>query len=219
MNRLRGLARSALARAVATTTARRRSVVALVAVPLAIAFAGVALGVGAESGGWGVAAILASIPLALLAGGASGGRFCEQRDRCSVLTAGCGWGESRAAPAHGLGRRSRASQPARPHDRAQASVRGLHHEVQPRAQARRTRGARTDRHGRPHAPLPPRGASGSKAMPGSRGCSRTSRSRSGATTTLRSRSARRTRSSPPRGGRRTSPTRRSARSNARGSCT
>ena len=73
MNRLRGLARSALARAVATTTARRRSVVALVAVPLAIACAGgVALGVGAESGGWGVAAILASIPLALLAGGAIG---------------------------------------------------------------------------------------------------------------------------------------------------
>jgi hypothetical protein len=48
-------------------------VVLLVAIPLAVAFAGgVGLGVVAESGGWGVAAILASIPLALLAGGAIG---------------------------------------------------------------------------------------------------------------------------------------------------
>jgi hypothetical protein len=73
MSCIRSVARSALARAVATATARNRTLVALVAVPLAVAFVGgVALGVGAESGGWGTLAILASIPLALLGGGAVG---------------------------------------------------------------------------------------------------------------------------------------------------
>jgi hypothetical protein len=58
-------ARSVLARAQASTGARRRTLAVLVALPLAAAFvAGVALGVGAQSGGWGWIAILASIPAA-----------------------------------------------------------------------------------------------------------------------------------------------------------
>jgi hypothetical protein len=61
--------RSLLARAQATTTARKRSLVALVALSLAVPFvAGTALGVGAQDGGWGTAAILVSIPVATGAG-------------------------------------------------------------------------------------------------------------------------------------------------------
>jgi hypothetical protein len=52
---------------VASTAARKRALLALATLPLAAAFiAGVALGVGAQSGGWGTLAILASIPVALL---------------------------------------------------------------------------------------------------------------------------------------------------------
>jgi len=73
MRPLSRLARSTLARAVATASARNRTLVALIALPLAVAFvAGVALGIGAESGGWGTVAILAAIPAALLVGGAIG---------------------------------------------------------------------------------------------------------------------------------------------------
>ena len=56
-----------MAKLIAGTAARKRTLVALATLPLAAAFvAGVALGVGAQSGGWGVAAILASIPIALI---------------------------------------------------------------------------------------------------------------------------------------------------------
>jgi hypothetical protein len=52
--------------AVAGTRARKRALVGLVAVPLATAFvAGAVLGVVAEHGGWGLIAILVSIPVAL----------------------------------------------------------------------------------------------------------------------------------------------------------
>jgi hypothetical protein len=66
--------RSMLTRAQASTAARKRTLVGLVAVPLAAAFvAGTILGVGAERGGWGIIAVLASIPIAM-AGGAILGR-------------------------------------------------------------------------------------------------------------------------------------------------
>jgi hypothetical protein len=66
MSRLLGRLRPVLGRFVAGTAARKRSLLALACLPLAAAFvAGVAIGVGAESGGWGVIAILASIPIAL----------------------------------------------------------------------------------------------------------------------------------------------------------
>ncbi|HEY7151410.1 MAG TPA: hypothetical protein VH391_06990 [Solirubrobacterales bacterium] len=61
--------RSLLAWAQASTSARRRSLLALVALALAAPFvAGTALGVGAEDGGWGLAAIIASVPVALAVG-------------------------------------------------------------------------------------------------------------------------------------------------------
>ncbi len=61
------LLRSALGRARASTLARRRTLVALVALPLTIAFVGgTVLGAGAERGGWGGIAILASIPVAAI---------------------------------------------------------------------------------------------------------------------------------------------------------
>jgi hypothetical protein len=73
MSPLSRLARSALGRVLASTAARQRTLVALVAVPLAIAFvAGTALGWGAERGGWGGVAILASIPVALFVGALAG---------------------------------------------------------------------------------------------------------------------------------------------------
>ncbi len=54
-----------MARFVAGTAARKRALLALASVPLAAAFvAGVAIGVGSESAGWGVPAILLSIPVA-----------------------------------------------------------------------------------------------------------------------------------------------------------
>jgi hypothetical protein len=59
---VRSLARLALA----GTAARTRAIVALAAVPLAAAFvAGVAVGAGAEHGGFGVPAILVAIPVSL----------------------------------------------------------------------------------------------------------------------------------------------------------
>lgn len=65
--------RRLISRFLADTAARKRALAWLVALPLALAFvAGVALGVGAESGGWGVIAILVSIPLAALAGWLAG---------------------------------------------------------------------------------------------------------------------------------------------------
>src|SRR5262245_50865821 len=61
--------RSLLARAQASTQARKRSLVALFALSLAAPFvAGTALGVGAEHGGWGILAIVISVPVALIAG-------------------------------------------------------------------------------------------------------------------------------------------------------
>ena len=58
---------------VAGTAARKRSLLALACLPLAAAFvAGVAIGVGAESGGWGTIAIIAAIPVALLGALAAG---------------------------------------------------------------------------------------------------------------------------------------------------
>src|SRR5918996_4111020 len=69
MSPLSRLARSALERALASSATRHRTLVALVAVPLAVAFvAGTVLGFGAERGGWGGIAIFASIPVALLVG-------------------------------------------------------------------------------------------------------------------------------------------------------
>ncbi len=63
------LARSSLARLQASTGTRKRTLAGLIALPLATAFvAGTALGVGAESGGWGWIAIVASIPAAALVG-------------------------------------------------------------------------------------------------------------------------------------------------------
>ena len=63
---MRSRLRSMLARAQASTAARKRTLVGLVAVPLAAAFvAGTILGVGAERGGWGIIAVLASIPIAM----------------------------------------------------------------------------------------------------------------------------------------------------------
>jgi hypothetical protein len=60
-------------RGLASTAGRRRTTAALVALPLAAAFvAGTGLGIAAESGGWGMAAILVSVPLALLGGGLAG---------------------------------------------------------------------------------------------------------------------------------------------------
>ena len=57
--------RPLIARAQASTPARKRVLIGLAALPLAAAFvAGTALGVGAERGGWGAIAILASIPVA-----------------------------------------------------------------------------------------------------------------------------------------------------------
>jgi hypothetical protein len=59
---------------VASTAARKRTLVGLVAAPLAGAFvAGTILGVVAQRGGWGIIAVLASIPVAM-AGGAIVGR-------------------------------------------------------------------------------------------------------------------------------------------------
>jgi len=75
MSRLLGRLRPVLGRFVAGTAARKRSLLLLACLPLAAAFvAGVAIGVGAESGGWGTIAILASIPLAL-AGALAAGRL------------------------------------------------------------------------------------------------------------------------------------------------
>src|SRR5215211_2586631 len=66
-------ARSAMARALATTAARQRTLVGLIALPLAAAVvAGVVLGVGAERGGWGAVAVIASLPLSLLVAAAAG---------------------------------------------------------------------------------------------------------------------------------------------------
>jgi hypothetical protein len=65
--------RPALGRFVAGTAARKRSLLVLACLPLAAAFvAGVAIGVGAGSSGWGAIAILASIPLALAVSLAAG---------------------------------------------------------------------------------------------------------------------------------------------------
>jgi hypothetical protein len=59
---VRSLARLALG----STAARKRAILALAAVPLAAAFvAGVAVGVGAESGGFATVAIVASVPISL----------------------------------------------------------------------------------------------------------------------------------------------------------
>lgn len=58
--------RSVLAWAQASTGARRRAIVALIALPLGAAFTlGAALGVGAERGGWGIPALLFSVPAGL----------------------------------------------------------------------------------------------------------------------------------------------------------
>ncbi len=60
--------RALLGRFVAGTAARKRALLILAALPLALAFvAGVAIGVGAEAGGWGTIAILASIPVSVAA--------------------------------------------------------------------------------------------------------------------------------------------------------
>src|SRR5262245_15939793 len=65
--------RSLLAWAQASTEARKRSLLALVALSLAAPFvAGTALGVGAGPGGWGIVAIVASVPVALVAGTLAG---------------------------------------------------------------------------------------------------------------------------------------------------
>jgi hypothetical protein len=74
MSPLSGPLRAIIARAQSSTAARKRTLVALVAVPLAVAFvAGTVLGVGAERGGWGLIAIGAAIPAAAL-GAALGAR-------------------------------------------------------------------------------------------------------------------------------------------------
>src|SRR5215211_5961259 len=66
-------ARSAMARALATTAARQRTLVVLIALPLAAAVvAGVVLGDGAERGGWGAFAVIVSLPLSLLVAAAAG---------------------------------------------------------------------------------------------------------------------------------------------------
>ena len=53
--------------ALASTAARKRTLIGLVALPLATALVvGIALGIGAERGGWGAIALPASIPLAVL---------------------------------------------------------------------------------------------------------------------------------------------------------
>ena len=58
-----------MAGALATTRARRRTLLLGATTTLAAAFvAGTALGVGAQSGGWGTIAILGAIPMALIAG-------------------------------------------------------------------------------------------------------------------------------------------------------
>ena len=68
MNRVSRLARSTLVRAVGSTAARKRALIGLVALPLAAAFvAGTVVGIVAEGGGWAIIALLAGIPLALLA--------------------------------------------------------------------------------------------------------------------------------------------------------
>ena len=65
--------RALLGRFVAGTAARKRALLLLACLPLAAAFiAGVLLGVGAEAGGWGTVAILASIPLSMAAAFAVG---------------------------------------------------------------------------------------------------------------------------------------------------
>ena len=65
--------RALLGRFVAGTAARKRALLLLACLPLAAAFiAGVLLGVGAQAGGWGTVAILASIPLAVAAAFAVG---------------------------------------------------------------------------------------------------------------------------------------------------
>jgi hypothetical protein len=67
MSPLSGPLRAVIARAQSSTAARRRTLVVLVAVPLAAALvAGTVLGVGAERGGWGLIAILAAIPAGAL---------------------------------------------------------------------------------------------------------------------------------------------------------
>src|SRR5918994_6477393 len=73
MNRVSRLARSTLVRAVGSTAARKRALIGLVALPLAAAFvAGTVVGIVAEGGGWAIIALLAGIPLALLAGAVVG---------------------------------------------------------------------------------------------------------------------------------------------------
>ena len=65
--------RALLGSFVAGTAARKRALLLLACLPLAAAFvAGVLLGVGAQAGGWGTVAILASIPLSVAAAFAVG---------------------------------------------------------------------------------------------------------------------------------------------------
>jgi hypothetical protein len=95
---MRSRFRSLLARAQASTAARKRTLVGLVAVPLAGAFvAGTVLGVVAERGGWGIIAVLACIPVAV-AGGAIVGRALFGAAQSVRRTHGAMWMRDQLRP-------------------------------------------------------------------------------------------------------------------------
>jgi hypothetical protein len=85
-------------RGLASVAARRRTAVALVAIPLGGAFvAGTALGIVAENGGWGIVALLASLPMSLLGGALVG--FTVIRAARSVQRVQSGfWLSEKVAP-------------------------------------------------------------------------------------------------------------------------